>query len=1030
MGSLGCPLCCQQDFGSVGALRDHLIYYIYRPLQCGVCCQHLNGIQELMTHFTCHIGDGLPATAKLPYPKPPPSTGGESNVPRTPPPIDTTAQESSAADPDVGIGSAQLSDGFSNYMKGSDAANQLLKLREWQLEKWGKNFSRQRASFGKSPGMLELSPASGRMHRGSPPVGARNRRPSSQNSCCTPRSDVHSLGKSIDSVERFDSTATPLSVYSNTGSVDASDHSICPQSVSKDVSEDLGLHSPAQAVSASYGPPLPPEQTVPSPLKAVAASPKPEKPSSPVITGAAMLPKNVNYLGCVPPESGVSCDVGMNQQPGHVASPSLHVLSAQEVASCSLSPSRNEFQDLQEYSACETEFAKNSSKSPETQNNAINVDSYESSNKLPLLETVDSDEFNADMCSPNKQYHELKSITAIRELPQSITPTELQSLAQPQPVAVNREHQCVTVVEEQPQPLTVDAEQFKSVNANEAQPQPDTVNRDLIQSLTLSREQQQPVNFDKEKKPGVASGMPELWATCPNSQSPAVDKHSEISSKPQQQSGTDGDLLIDAQLSDIQDSFSSRNAAYSYWSSNYDEGSFHTEIINSITRNVSSDDAVKMRNNTHLQDGKNTSTSAFHCSGYVDQAVQEGRCEGLCSSSTDTMPYLHKKFHHDQERKVLANTGVDQVADVSQYINSFQSVLVRKLNGTLGTPIPMTSNICSMSIKKPEKEMSQESLDQPHQTHQPQTKEHTCEVCHQKYKNLLAFKQHCKEHKKDDKDSSTSNLFKDCPEDPPKGKRRKKESYQCDQCSKAFLKAFNFARHMREVHAIKKSFTCLQCNKAFSSKRHLQEHSGIHKGKKAHECLQCHHLCYTASGLRTHVQEIHSSLEQHAYYCDICGDKFAKVYGLKRHKERKHPTQQLTCHICSKSFSCKEDMNKHSRTHEGAATLKCSSCDKTFSTSWALQRHSKTHQSTPKNFTCDICNLSFTRRDSLASHRNAHAQKRPFVCHCGKRFVRKSQLKEHQDKHSTTPKYSCSVCKHSFKFRVSLKNHSCKKKEN
>ncbi|XP_050718438.1 zinc finger protein 699-like [Eriocheir sinensis] len=1016
MGSLGCPLCCQQDFGSVGALRDHLIYYIYRPLQCGVCCQHLNGIQELTTHFKCHMSDGLPATAKLACPKPPPSTGGESNVPSTPPPTDTTAQESAAADPDAGIGSSQLSDGFSNYMKGNDAANQLLKLREWQLEKWGKNFSRQRASFGKSPGMLELSPASGRMHRGSPPVGARDRRPSSQNSCCTPRSDVHSLGRSIDSVERFDSSATPLSVYGNTGSMDVSDHSICPQSAGKDVSEDLGLHSPAQAISASYGPPsLPPEQTAPSPLKAVAASPNPGMPSSPVIMGAAILPKNVNYLGCVPPESSASCDVDVNQQPGSVASPSLYVLSAQEVASCSLPPSRNEFQDLQEYSVCGTEFAKHSSKSPEAPNSAINVDSYENSNNLPLLGTVDSDEFSADVCSPSKQHQELQPVTANRELPQSITPTELQS---------------VTVNEEQPQPLTVDTEQLHSVTADEAQPQPDTVNRDLLQSLTLSKEQQQPVTFDMEEKSGVASGMPELWATCPSNQSPAVDKHSEISSKPQQQSGTDGDLLIDSQLSDIEDSFSNRNAAYSYWSSNYDEGNFHTDIINSISRNVSSDDALKMRSNTHFQDGKNTSTSAFQCSGNEGQAVQEGRCEGLCFPSTDTMPYLHKKFHHDQERKVLPNTGVDQVADVSQYINSFQSVLVRKLNGTLGAGIPMISNICSTSSKKPEKEMSQEGLEQPHQTHQPQTKEHTCEVCHQKYKNLSAFKLHCKEHKKDDKDSSTGNLYKECPKEPPKEKRRKNESYQCDQCSKPFLKAFNFARHMREVHAIKKSFTCLQCNKAFSSKRHLQEHSEIHKDKKAHECPQCHHLCYTASGLRTHIQEIHSNLEQHAYYCDVCGDKFAKVYGLKRHKERKHTKNQLTCHICSKSFFCKEDMNKHSRTHVGVATLKCDSCDKTFSTSWVLQRHSKIHQSTPKTFTCNICNLSFTRRDSLASHCNAHAQKRPFVCHCGKRFVRKSQLKEHQDKHSTIPKYSCSVCKHSFKFRVSLKNHSCKKKEN
>lgn len=973
-----------------------------------------------MVHLKCHMGDGLPATAKLSCSKPALSTGGESNISTTPPPTDTTAQESATADPDGGIGGAQLSDGFSNYMKGGDAANQLLKLREWQLEKWGKNFSRHRASFGKSPGVLELSPVSGRMHRSSPPVSVRDlvrdRRPSSQNSCYTPRSDVHSHGRSIDSVERFHSSATPLSAYGNASSVDASDHSICPQSADKEVSNELALHSPAQAVSASYAvPSLPPEQTVSSPVNAVAlaGSSKHGMPSSPLIAETELLPKNVNYLGCVPPKSSVSCDVNLNQQPSSVASPSLYVLSAQEVASCSLPPSKNEFQGLQEYSVCSTEFTKHSNRRPEAQNSAINVESYGSS-KLPLLGTVDSDEFSEDVCTPAKQYHELQPLTGKREHPQSLTAL--------------KEPQSITVSGAKLQPVTANTEQLQSVTANEEQPQSFTLNRDLLQSLTLTREQQQSVSSNREEKSEPASGMSELWVSCPSNQSTAVDKPSEISSKPQQQGSVGGDVLIESQFSDIHDNFSNRNTAYSCWSPSYDEGSFHTDIINSMTRNISSDDTLKTKSNNHFHDSENT--SAFHCSGYESQAAQEDRCEELCSSSIDTKPYLHKKFHHDQERKVLPSAGVDQVADVSQYINSFQSVLVRKLNGTLSTAIPMTSNICSTSIKTPEKEVGQEGLEQPHQTHQPQIKEYTCEVCHQKYKNLATFKLHCKDHKKEDKDFFNKNLKKESLEDPLKGKRRKKESFQCDQCSKVFPKAFNFARHMREVHAVKKSFMCLQCNKAFSSKRHLQEHSGIHKSEKVHECPQCHHLCYTATGLRTHIQEIHSSLEQQAYYCDICGEKFAKVYGLKRHKQRKHIKQQLTCHVCAKTFSCKEDMTKHSKTHISAGTLKCDSCDKTFTTSWALQRHSKSHQNSPKNFTCSICNLSFTRKDSLVSHRNAHAQKKPFVCHCGKRFVKKSQLKEHQDKHSTIPKYTCLVCKHSFKFKVSLKNHSCKKKEN
>ncbi|KAK8398832.1 hypothetical protein O3P69_004136 [Scylla paramamosain] len=425
MGTLGCPLCCRQHFESVGTLRDHLIYYIYRPLQCGVCCLHLAGVQEFTHHLTCHMGDELPAAAKLSCSKPSLPVG-ESDCQDSPLPAATGGQDGAGTDSDAGIGTTHLSDDYS-YMKGSDAANQLLKLREWRLEKLGKTFSRHRASFGKSPGLLELSPSSGRLHRSSPPASVRDsthdRGPSSQNSSYVAQSDVLLLNKDIDSVERCDSSATPLSVYGNVGSVELSDHSVCPQSVGKEMTEEAGFCSPAQPVSASHevhSHPL--ENTTSSTVKQMdlAASLVEEMPNPSIISGGENLPSNKNVQGYGLPESSMSCDVDY--------------------------------------------------------------------------------------------------------------------------------------------------------------------------------------------------------------------------------------------------------------------------------------------------------TSALHSSAYEAQGILESECEEPYSSLVDTKPYLHKKFHHDQERKVLPSTGVDPVADVSQYINSFQSVL-----------------------------------------------------------------------------------------------------------------AFNISRHMKEVHAVKKSFSCIQCSKAFSSKRHLEEHSGIHK---------------------------------------------------------------------------------------------------------------------------------------------------------------------------------------------------------
>lgn len=60
-------------------------------------------------------------------------------------------------------------------------------------------------------------------------------------------------------------------------------------------------------------------------------------------------------------------------------------------------------------------------------------------------------------------------------------------------------------------------------------------------------------------------------------------------------------------------------------------------------------------------------------------------------------------------------------------------------------------------------------------------------------------------------------------------------------------------------------------------------------------------------------------------------------------------------------------------------------------------------------------------------HMMIHTQKRLHTCHCGKKFMRKSHLKEHEDSHSEVPRYSCLTCHQAFKFKGSLRNHSCSK---
>ncbi|RXG59083.1 hypothetical protein Avbf_10552 [Armadillidium vulgare] len=55
MGSFGCPLCCHQVFNSVVALREHLLYFTFRPLLCVLCGVTIGGIYELTRHLERHL---------------------------------------------------------------------------------------------------------------------------------------------------------------------------------------------------------------------------------------------------------------------------------------------------------------------------------------------------------------------------------------------------------------------------------------------------------------------------------------------------------------------------------------------------------------------------------------------------------------------------------------------------------------------------------------------------------------------------------------------------------------------------------------------------------------------------------------------------------------------------------------------------------------------------------------------------------------------------------------------------------------
>ncbi|XP_015237875.1 PREDICTED: zinc finger protein 646-like isoform X1 [Cyprinodon variegatus] len=78
-----------------------------------------------------------------------------------------------------------------------------------------------------------------------------------------------------------------------------------------------------------------------------------------------------------------------------------------------------------------------------------------------------------------------------------------------------------------------------------------------------------------------------------------------------------------------------------------------------------------------------------------------------------------------------------------------------------------------------------------------------CSVCHKKFTNLMALKNHRRIHTE------------------PK-------RYQCLTCGKAFRVSTQLLCHQR-IHTKEKPFTCLLCSKSFSSKSNLRSHQKMHQ---------------------------------------------------------------------------------------------------------------------------------------------------------------------------------------------------------
>ncbi|OWF34650.1 zinc finger protein 184-like [Mizuhopecten yessoensis] len=263
---------------------------------------------------------------------------------------------------------------------------------------------------------------------------------------------------------------------------------------------------------------------------------------------------------------------------------------------------------------------------------------------------------------------------------------------------------------------------------------------------------------------------------------------------------------------------------------------------------------------------------------------------------------------------------------------------------------------------------SKETFNKHLRSHDPDTRI-SCSYCGQVCLTSSHLKRHINVHTRTD----LCNL------------QTKDKPFECGICQKKYFNKKHLELHVVR-HTQTEYFSCDTCDKAFDTrykwKRHVRRSHFEKNGERTNEpklfrCLLCSKVFRTNENLESHIKRVHD--KPMIYNCDLCERTFLRRDAMLNHKES-HLGQTFQCSLCDRNYSTSMTLKSHMRKKHGkkegrrptgktVSEIICDFCHRAFCNKASLKEHVRTrHSDNIQLFTCSLCQMKFTRRNSLQRH--------------------------------------------------------------